>query len=496
MQKPDNKIIPSWKWIRLADILKTSSGGTPNTSVKEYWENGTIPWINSGGLKDDIITQPTTYITKEGLLHSSARLFPKNTILIALTGATLGRVGLLDIDCSTNQSVTGIYPSKYILPKYLFYYFLYIRTRLLSQAKGSAQPHINKGIIDNTKIPLAPPSHQKELVSLLDELTENANNLRNRSNELKILEDSVFKSFIYNDDDFYPPINLGQFCTERSERVGDKWSSFRLVGVSKDNGVSNLRLSGKASYEKYKKVHPGDFLYNPMRVNIGSIAIYTGPELAITSPDYVVFTVNHSLSPLILLNYLKSNLGIAQINNHTQGSVRSRLYFSSLAKIEIPFCGAEEHIEAQNILESFQKMKHESDMMLNGLSKTFEYAFQKAFTGKQFENVKADIDVETLETLLITELDTINLKQVELTRTPKTKKKMPKKSPINILTIIKNEFGREPFTFDNLLNLANLPYEQLKDEIFEMIDKKIILNFNTQEEKMYLKLLADENFKD
>jgi type I restriction enzyme S subunit len=148
----------------------TQSGGTPSTTKKEYWEGGDVPWINSGALKDLIISEPSKYITKLGLDNSSARIFPPKTVVIALTGATTGKVGILDFPTSTNQSVTGIFPSDAFVSEYLFYFLRSARDNVVKQAIGSAQPHINKRIVDDLKVPLAPLVEQRRIVIKLEKL--------------------------------------------------------------------------------------------------------------------------------------------------------------------------------------------------------------------------------------------------------------------------------------------------------------------------------------
>lgn len=484
MSNNSEQIISHWKWVRVGEILQTASGGTPKTGVKDYWENGNIPWLNSGGLNDGVINEPTSYITKLGLQNSSAKLFPKETVLVALTGATIGRIGILNIDCSTNQSVTGIYPSRYIIPRYIYYYFLSIRAKLISQAIGSAQPHINKGVIDNTIIPLAPMSHQKEVVRLLDKLSTISERLHFKFQKLKDLENSAYESYIFNQGDLYESLEIGSFCSERKERVGDSAENIKLIGVSRELGVEKLRVTVAGSYSKYKKVYPGDFLYNPMRINIGSVAIYEGDMPAATSPDYIVFKVDNRFSPLVLLKYLKSDLGISQINNNTRGSVRSRLYYSSLAKITVPFCGEKEHREAQKVMEKFRDIIGQSNSLLENLPNVLNLNYQTVFSGEPFLNVPIDINVDVLKEKLNNEL--ANLKIKKKVKNSKNSVKRTRKS-VNVLEVIRDEFGDNPFSFKSLAEKTNLSYDQLKDQIFDMLDKEIVLDFNKQEGRMYLK---------
>jgi type I restriction enzyme S subunit len=161
------KIPKDWSILRIKEIAKTEAGGTPSTFKREYW-NGNVPWINSGELKNKPVDKPTTYITELALKNSAAKLLPPNTVLIALTGATTGMVGYLTFECSTNQSIVGILPNhdKFV-SKYVFYYLAHNRKRVLTLNVGSAQPHINKKVVDEFSIALPPLSEQHEIVEVL-----------------------------------------------------------------------------------------------------------------------------------------------------------------------------------------------------------------------------------------------------------------------------------------------------------------------------------------
>lgn len=90
--------------VELGKVFKIASGGTPNRKKSEYFENGTIPWVKTGDLKPQYINEAIDCITKDGLENSSARLFPKETVLIAMYGATIGATSILGIEASTNQA--------------------------------------------------------------------------------------------------------------------------------------------------------------------------------------------------------------------------------------------------------------------------------------------------------------------------------------------------------------------------------------------------------
>ncbi len=110
----------SWKTVKLGDVCKTTSGGTPKRDVADYY-NGEIHWVKSGELKDCLIKTTSERISQLGLDNSSAKLIPRGTLLIALYGATVGKLGILDIEAASNQAVCAISPSEIVHQKYLFH---------------------------------------------------------------------------------------------------------------------------------------------------------------------------------------------------------------------------------------------------------------------------------------------------------------------------------------------------------------------------------------
>ena len=135
----------------LKELCQILLGGTPPRENTMYW-NGDIPWINSGEINKDAILEATEYITQLGLNKSAAKLMPKNTVVLAITGATLGQVSILKISCCANQSVVGIVPSTGLPCEYLFPLIKYKISKLVSMQTGGAQQHINKDNIGSLKI--------------------------------------------------------------------------------------------------------------------------------------------------------------------------------------------------------------------------------------------------------------------------------------------------------------------------------------------------------
>jgi len=159
-----------WVYEKLGDVCDTGAGGTPLKNHKEYYEGGDIPWLRSGEVNKKDIIESELYITEVGLKNSSARLFPLNTVLIAMYGATAGQVGILRFRCSTNQAICGILPNSVFIAEFLYYKFIAGKELLVSQAVGGAQPNISQIKIKNTHVPIISIKEQQSIVNKLDAL--------------------------------------------------------------------------------------------------------------------------------------------------------------------------------------------------------------------------------------------------------------------------------------------------------------------------------------
>ena len=163
----------NWQWVKLGEICDTSSGGTPSRTQLSYW-NGEIKWLKSGELNDGLIDNVGETITQEGLKHSSAKLLPKGTLLIAMYGATIGRLGILNIETSTNQAICAITPKEENMldTKFLFYFLFASRPKMLQDSFGGAQKNISQAYLKQFSIPLPPLEIQREIVEILESKLE------------------------------------------------------------------------------------------------------------------------------------------------------------------------------------------------------------------------------------------------------------------------------------------------------------------------------------
>ena len=145
------EIPEGWEVKSLKEIANTGSGGTPLSSKNEYYENGNIPWINSGELNNPYILHTKNYITDEGLSNSSAKMFPAKTLLVALYGATAGKVSLLLIPACSNQAVCAILTKDKVYTTYLKFAFTDLYKYLINLSSGSARDNLSQDLINDLK---------------------------------------------------------------------------------------------------------------------------------------------------------------------------------------------------------------------------------------------------------------------------------------------------------------------------------------------------------
>ena len=167
--KPYIEIKATWEKVKLGEVCDVKSGGTPTTKNKEYWENGTIPWLGSSACKDAFVNEAEKFITEKGFKNSSAKKLKPKTTLIALVGATIGKTGFLTFESTTNQNIAGLYPIdvKKLLPEYLFYVAQTLYPHFLNLGAGKFRM-ANLGFIKDLQIPLPAIEKQKEIITEIE----------------------------------------------------------------------------------------------------------------------------------------------------------------------------------------------------------------------------------------------------------------------------------------------------------------------------------------
>ena len=320
----------NWDKVRLGDIVKTSSGGTPSKSHNEYYKDGNIPWILSGDISQGLIYSANNYITQLGLENSSAKFFPKKTVLVAMYGATVGQVGILEIEATTNQAICGIYPNEKIDEKYLLFYFKSRKSFLLTLANGGAQPNISQEIIRNLIIPLPPIEVQRNIAKLLEKSTKIISEYEKILNKYDALIKSRFIE-MFGD----PVKNTKGWKTESLQQVApakpaknnltDKVWLLNLDMVESQTGkvidylYVNILDTGNSTYQ----FDEGNVLYSKLRPYLNKVVIPEQP--GICTSELVPLRPTEKLNRYFLANLLRTDFFVNFINEKVAGAKMPRV---------------------------------------------------------------------------------------------------------------------------------------------------------------------------
>ncbi|PSB37542.1 restriction endonuclease subunit S [Aphanothece minutissima] len=197
-----------WKLGTIQDCcVQIQNGGTPRRNEPRYWDDGSIPWLASGEVRQSIITATESFITEEGLAESSAKWVPAFSTVVALYGATAGQVSFISCHLTTNQAVCAL------IPKQGFTFFNYCTmleaiTELENKAVGSAQQNISKGIVEKTRVILPPPVLVERFSTMVRPLFEHWISNLNQSRILTNLRDTLLPKLLSGEST--PPIISSQ----------------------------------------------------------------------------------------------------------------------------------------------------------------------------------------------------------------------------------------------------------------------------------------------
>ena len=204
----------SWPKVQINDLGKIGSGTTPKRGTSGYYE-GEIPWVKSGELNSDIITDTKEKITQLAMeKHSALKIIPKGSLLVAMYGATVGQVAFLDIEATSNQAVCHIIPNKEIVePRYLFHFLKSLKQYWLSRRVGGGQPNISMKIVKETEISLPPLDDQRKIAAILDKVDDITNDVGNFTSREEYFTRSIFNHMfgdVMNNEKNWKQYSLGE----------------------------------------------------------------------------------------------------------------------------------------------------------------------------------------------------------------------------------------------------------------------------------------------
>lgn len=367
----------NWVWVRLENVASWGSGGTPSRKHEEYY-NGDILWIKTGELNNGWIYDTEEKITDEGLKKSSAKLFPPYSVLIAMYGATIGKVAILGVPATTNQACACAVCNQSLLYMYLFYYCISQKNVFIEKGKGGAQPNISQIILKQHPIPLPPLSEQQRIVERIEELFAKLDEAKERLQEV-VDSFAVRKAAILHkaftgeltqqwrrengvSDESWEEKNLGDVCSKITDGTHNSPTNsltgeYMYVTAKniKDTGIdlSNITYVTK---EIHKEIYSrcdvvyGDVLYIKDGATAGIATINTLKEefsmlssVALIRADLKLAT-NEFIKTY--LNYRKK-----EILKNISGSAITRLTLSKIKNIAISLPSLPEQHEIVRLID-------------------------------------------------------------------------------------------------------------------------------------------------
>jgi type I restriction enzyme S subunit len=389
--------VSAYPQLMIEDFCETGSGGTPSRANRDYYD-GDIPWVKSGELREDVITDTEEKITARAVKESSAKIVPCGAILLAMYGATVGRMAFLGVDAATNQAVCNIRPDpRRAYPRYVFHCLQSKINHFLSRAAGGAQPNISQSIVKETKVPLPPLDEQRRIAAILDK----ADGLRRRRKRALGLLDDLTQS-----------IFLEMFGNPESNPKGWTWGRIDdlLEGTQYGTGakagekgkfpilrMGNLTSDGRTDFENLKYIdlddkdldrftlRRGDILFN--RTNsaelVGKAAVFDKDEQFAFAGYLVRARAKKGVNPYYISGYLNSKHGKATLRGMAKSIVgMANINAKEMRSIPILIPDAQTQCAYSNALSSVEtsRLSHHRD--LRSLGALFSSLQSRAFSGQ------------------------------------------------------------------------------------------------------------------
>ena len=387
-----------WEWKKLGDLAKFQSGGTPSRSNKTYWDNGNIPWVKISDITDEMyVTNTEEFITKAGLDNSSAKLFPKNTILYTIF-ATIGKIGILDIEATTNQAISGIQPKNNVDLFYMYYGLKFITNEVQKVSTGVAQNNINLTKLKEQWFPLPPLEEQKRIVVNLDNLFAKIDKAI-ALHQKNIDEADIFMASVLNDvfgelEEKYEKKQLNEIIKiigggtpskakkEYWENGTINWATVRDMNVEKiiktELSITEIGLKNSSS-----NIIPKNGIIIATRVGLGKVC-YLEDDTAINQDLKGLIPKDDKLNIRYLFNYFK-NIEKSLISNGTGATVKGvKVEFIKELEIPLPPRKNQQKVvvyldEISNKMEKIKQIQKEKMQSLKALKASI---LDKAFKGE------------------------------------------------------------------------------------------------------------------
>ena len=378
----------------MPDVVKWGSGGTPKATEKQYYENGTIPWLIIGDLNDGIITDSQSKITKLGLENSSAKMIPAGTLLVAMYGS-IGKLGITGIECCTNQAIAYAKEIHGVTTKYMYYYMAMMKSKLISMGKGGTQKNISQSVLNSLDVIVPPIPEQERIVSRIEELFSELDNgvetLKKTLNKVERYKYAVIDSVLsleHKKSIGECVEDMGQGWSPKCERhniVDDEnWAVIKTTAIQPCDFLfeENKALPASLSPREKHEIKVGDILITragpKSRCGVCCMVKKTKKRLLNCDKVYRLRLNQSVVLPQYLEYVLNSPAFLKEINLCKTGGNDSGLNLTQtrFLSIEIPVPTIEEQKRIINEIESRRSV-------CQSIEKTVDTALQQAEAMRQ-----------------------------------------------------------------------------------------------------------------
>jgi type I restriction enzyme S subunit len=372
----------NWKTYKLGELCTNiTSGGTPNTRNLEYY-NGNIPWLKTQEVNFNKIYDTETKITELGLKNSSAKIIPKNNIIIAMYGATAGRLAINKIPLSTNQACCNLTVNHYKADYRYIYYNLFSRfDRIADMAIGGAQQNLNSGMIKNLDIQLPPLQEQQSIASILSAIDDKIENNLAINKTLEEMAMALYKHWFVD----FGPFQDGEFVESELGLIPKGWKVKRLDEIAYKRAESyNFKgkekvvfvntgdvLEGSFMHNNYmdvedlpgqakKAIYPEDILYSEIRPGNKRFAyVDFDSHYYVVSTKFMVIRNNDLVNNRLLYRILTREETIAEFQNiaESRSGTFPQITFDAIGHIQFALPSIDLQNEFQSIVGNWEEMQ-------------------------------------------------------------------------------------------------------------------------------------------
>lgn len=396
------------EFIKLGEVAKCYSGATPKTGVANYWENGTIPWMNSGEVNLGKVFYTEKRITQAGFNSCSTKIVPPHTVVIALAGQgkTRGSVAITEIELCTNQSLCAIDVDRSIVNSYYLWHYLrsqYQQLRKISSGDGT-RGGLNQNMIRNYEIPVPPLSVQQEIVRILDSFTALEAELETkleaeldcRKRQYEYYRDELFNFATDNKDVKWMTLGeIGKFVrgnglqkkdfTEEGFPCIHYGQIYTRFGLFTEKSISFCSPELAKTLVKAKK---GDMIIACTSENVEDVCkavVWLGEGEVATGGHACVYS--HNQNPKYIAYYFRSEQFFDQKKRYAKGVKVIDIKAADLEKIEIPLPPLPIQEEIVRVLDKLTILEAEIEAEIKAeiaaRRKQYEYYREKLLTFKR-----------------------------------------------------------------------------------------------------------------